>query len=122
MLAVKTVMAGREDTGTLIFDEIDAGISGITAWKVAESLAGVSQHHQVICITHLPQIAAMADHHFVIVKSSDATSTTTNIELTDEEGSIAEIARLLGSDSLSESSLSNARDLKSKASESKKSK
>ena len=122
MLAVKTVMAGREDTGTLIFDEIDAGISGITAWKVAESLAGVSQHHQVICITHLPQIAAMADHHFVIVKSSDATSTTTNIELTDEEGSIAEIARLLGSDSLSESSLSNARDLKSKASQSKKSK
>lgn len=121
MLAVKTVMAGREDTGTLIFDEIDAGISGITAWKVAESLAGVSQHHQVICITHLPQIAAMADHHFVIVKSSDATSTTTNIELTDEEGSIAEIARLLGSDSLSESSLSNARDLKSKASQFKKS-
>ncbi len=121
MLAVKTVMAGREDTGTLIFDEIDAGISGITAWKVAESLSGVSGHHQVICITHLPQIAAMADHHFVIVKSSDATSTTTNIELTDEDGSVAEIARLLGSDSLSESSLSNARDLKSKASQFKKS-
>ncbi len=119
MLAVKTVMAGREDTGTLIFDEIDAGISGITAWKVAESLSGVSRHHQVICITHLPQIAAMADHHFVIVKSSDGSSTTTDIKLTDEEGSVAEIARLLGSDSLSESSLSNARDLKSKASESK---
>ena len=117
MLAVKTVMAGREDTGTLIFDEIDAGISGITAWKVAESLSGVSGCHQVICITHLPQIAAMADHHFVIVKSSDGTSTTTDIKLTDEEGSVAEIARLLGSDSLSESSLSNARDLKSKASE-----
>ncbi len=121
MLAVKTVMAGREDTGTLIFDEIDAGISGITAWKVAESLSGVSLHHQVICITHLPQIAAMADHHFVIVKSTDGNSTTTDIRLTDDEGSVAEIARLLGSDSLSESSLSNARDLKSKASESKKS-
>ena len=119
MLAVKTVMAGREDTGTLIFDEIDAGISGITAWKVAESLSGVSRHHQVICITHLPQIAAMADNHFVITKMSDASSTTTDIRLIDEEDSIAEIARLLGSDSLSESSLSNARDLKSKASASK---
>ena len=115
MLAVKTVMAGREDTGTLIFDEIDAGISGITAWKVAESLAGVSLHHQVICITHLPQIAAMADHHYVIVKSSDASSTTTDINLIAGEQSVAEIARLLGSDSLSESSLSNARDLKEKA-------
>ena len=121
MLAVKTVMAGREDTGTLIFDEIDAGISGITAWKVAESLSGVSRCHQVICITHLPQIAAMADHHFVIVKTSDSGSTTTDIRLTDEESSVAEIARLLGSDSLSESSLNNARDLKSQAEESKKS-
>ena len=119
MLAVKTVMAGKENTGTLIFDEIDSGISGITAWKVSESLGGVATHHQVICITHLPQIAAMADHHFVIVKSSDKTSTTTTIDLTDEDGSVKEIARLLGSDSLSESSLNNARELKSKAGEAK---
>ena len=115
MLAVKTVMAGREDTGTLIFDEIDSGISGITAWKVAGSLAGVSRHHQVICITHLPQIAAMADHHFIIVKSSDDRSTTTDVLAAGDEGSIAEIARLLGTDSLSDSTLKNAMELKDKA-------
>ena len=115
MLAVKTVLAGRENTGTLIFDEIDSGISGITAWKVAQSLAGVSLHHQVICITHLPQIAAMADHHFVIEKSSDESSTKTNVRTIEGDESVREIARLLGSDSLSESSLSNAVDLKEKA-------
>ena len=121
MLAVKTVMAGREDTGTLIFDEIDSGISGITAWKVAGSLARVSEHHQVICITHLPQIAAMADHHFIIVKSSDASSTTTDVTAAEGDASIAEIARLLGTDSVSESSLKNARELKDKAAEVKES-
>ncbi len=115
MLAVKTVMAGREDTGTLIFDEIDSGISGITAWKVAGALAGVSGHHQVICITHLPQIAAMADHHFMIVKSSDEKSTTTDVIAAGEDGSIAEIARLLGTDSVTDSTLKNARELKEKA-------
>ncbi|MCR5620014.1 MAG: DNA repair protein RecN [Lachnospiraceae bacterium] len=120
MLAVKTVMAGREDTGTLIFDEIDSGISGITAWKVAGSLARVSGHHQVICITHLPQIAAMADHHFIIVKSSDASSTTTDVVPAEGDASIAEIARLLGTDSLSESSLENARELIGRAAEVKK--
>ena len=120
MLAVKTVMAGKENTETLIFDEIDSGISGITAWKVAESLAGVSGKHQVICITHLPQIAAMADHHFVIEKSSDSSSTRTDISEIEGDGSIKEVARLLGTDSVSESSLSNARDLKEKASDFKK--
>ena len=117
MLAVKTVMAGRESTGTLIFDEIDSGISGITAWKVAGALARVSEHHQVICITHLPQIAAMADHHFMIVKSSDDSSTTTDVISAEGDASIAEIARLLGTDSVSESSLENARELKAKAAE-----
>ena len=117
MLAVKTVMAGRESTGTLIFDEIDSGISGITAWKVAGALARVSGHHQVICITHLPQIAAMADHHFMIVKSSDDSSTTTDVISAEGDASIAEIARLLGTDSVSESSLENARELKAKAAE-----
>ena len=120
MLAVKTVMAGKEDTGTLIFDEIDSGISGITAWKVAGSLARVSGHHQVICITHLPQIAAMADHHFIIVKSSDGSSTTTDVVTAEGDASTAEIARLLGTDSVSESSLENARELKDKAAEVKK--
>lgn len=117
MLAVKTVMAGKEDTGTLIFDEIDSGISGITAWKVAGSLAGVSRHHQVICITHLPQIAAMADHHFMIIKSSDRNSTTTDVVPAGEEESVAEVARLLGTDSVSDSTIKNARELKEKAAE-----
>ncbi|MCR4793072.1 MAG: DNA repair protein RecN [Lachnospiraceae bacterium] len=120
MLAVKTVMAGREDTGTLIFDEIDSGISGITAWKVSGALERVSRHHQVICITHLPQIAAMADHHFIIVKSSDAASTTTDVLPAGEEESVSEIARLLGTDCVSESSLKNARELIEKAGEVKK--
>ena len=120
MLAVKTVLAGKENTGTLIFDEIDSGISGITAWKVSEALGRVSSHHQVICITHLPQIAAMADHHFVIVKSSDGSSTRTNVREIAGQESIEELARLLGSDSLSESSLQNAKDLKERALKSKK--
>ncbi|MDE7043994.1 MAG: DNA repair protein RecN, partial [Acetatifactor sp.] len=70
MLAIKTVLSGRDDIDTLIFDEIDAGISGKTAWRVSEQLDTVAKAHQVICITHLPQIAAMADTHFVIEKSS----------------------------------------------------
>ena len=76
--------------------------------------------HQVICITHLPQIAAMADHHFIIVKSSDDSSTTTDVISAEGEASISEIARLLGTDSVSESSLENARELKAKAAEVKK--
>lgn len=68
MLAIKTVLASRDDIDTLIFDEIDAGISGKTAWKVSEQLDSVAHAHQVICITHLPQIAAMADRHYVIEK------------------------------------------------------
>ncbi len=120
MLSVKTVLAGMENTGTLIFDEIDSGISGITAWKVAEALGRVSGHHQVICITHLPQIASMADHHFVIVKSSDRSSTRTDVRAIEGDDAIEEIARLLGSDEKSDSSLQNARDLRNRALKTKK--
>ena len=87
---------------------------------MAGSLAGVSRHHQVICITHLPQIAAMADHHFMIVKSSDERSTTTDVIAAGDDGSIAEIARLLGTDSVTDSTLKNARELKDKAAAVKK--
>lgn len=69
MLALKTVTAGQEDKDTFIFDEIDTGISGKTAWKVSQKLALLGKTRQVICITHLPQIAAMADNHFVIEKN-----------------------------------------------------
>jgi DNA repair protein RecN (Recombination protein N) len=120
MLAVKTVMAGKDHTGTLIFDEIDAGISGRTAWKVSEQLGRVSAGHQVICITHLPQIAAMADTHFVIEKSSDGAATITDIRKADEAESLAELARLLGSDEVTESALQNARELRNQARQGKR--
>lgn len=115
MLAIKTVLAGRDVIGTLIFDEIDAGISGRTAWKVAEQLNTVSRSTQVICITHLPQIAAMADKHFVIEKNSTDDNTITDIRSLEGEGSLGEMARLLGSDTLTEAALSNAREMRLQA-------
>ena len=115
MLAIKTVLAGRDEIDTLIFDEIDTGISGRTAWKVAEQLSVLSGAHQVICITHLPQIAAMADVHFVIEKSSTDDMTITDIRKVADEESLAELARLLGSDALTEAALSNAKEMKEQA-------
>lgn len=115
MLAIKTVLAGRDDIDTLIFDEIDTGISGKTAWKVSEQLDTVAHAHQVICITHLPQIAAMADHHFCIEKSSHEQATITDIRALDGDESLAELARLLGSDELSEAALQNASDMRKQA-------
>lgn len=120
MLAIKTVLAGRDAIDTLIFDEIDTGISGKTAWKVSEQLAVVAGAHQVICITHLPQIAAMADTHFVIAKRSQDNHTITDIKVLEEEQSLAELARLLGSDELSEAALSNAREMKAQAGQHKR--
>lgn len=120
MLAIKTVLAGKDAIDTLIFDEIDAGISGKTAWRVSEQLSRVSSGHQVICITHLPQIAAMADHHFVIEKSSTEDSTITDIRRLDEEDSLGELARLLGSDELTDAALANAREMRRQALDYKK--
>jgi len=115
MLAIKTVLAGRDDIDTLIFDEIDAGISGRTAWKVSEQLDLVGHAHQVICITHLPQIAAMADRHFCIEKSAAEDNTITDIRMLGEEESLGELARLLGSGELTEAAMSNAREMKAQA-------
>lgn len=115
MLAIKTVLAGRDEIDTLIFDEIDAGISGKTAWRVAGQLDTVSAAHQVICITHLPQIAAMADAHFVIEKSSTDENTITDIRQVSGEEELAELARLLGSDTLTPAALSNAQELRGQA-------
>ncbi len=120
MLAIKTVLAGRDDIDTLIFDEIDTGISGRTAWRVSEQLDTVAHAHQVLCITHLPQIAAMADRHFVIEKSSSQDNTITDIRVLDEEESLGELARLLGSDALTEAALSNAREMRIQAASHKK--
>lgn len=115
MLAIKTVLAGKDETDTLIFDEIDTGISGKTAWRVSEQLDVVAREHQVICITHLPQIAAMADCHFCIEKSSTQDNTITDIRKLEEEEEFKELARLLGSDTLTDAALGNAKEMKQQA-------
>ena len=115
MLSIKTVLADTEGVSTLIFDEIDSGISGRTAEKVGEKLQKIAKNHQVILITHLPQIAAKADHHFLIEKTVEDGATHTRIHPLEEKESIEELARLLGGDELSEASLENARELKVKS-------
>lgn len=119
MLAFKTVLADKDGTDTLIFDEIDTGISGKTAWKVAEKLGQLSGNHQIICITHLPQIAAMSDSHYLIEKQVKGERTVTDIGRLKEKESLDELARLLGSGSVTEAVLSNAREMKSLAQEAK---
>ena len=119
MLAVKTIFADKDRTGTLVFDEIDSGISGKTAWKVSEKLAVLRKEHQVICITHLPQIAAMADCHFCIRKSTTDNRTSTSVHRLTEEESIAEIGRLLGTDELTDTVLQNATEMKNMAKQTK---
>ena len=111
MLAIKTVMSEDADK-TLIFDEIDAGISGKTASKVSNQLARLSLSHQIICITHLPQIAAMADAHYIIEKSVHDNKTYSNIQRVAGDDSLNEIARMLSGETLTDSVLENAKELK----------
>lgn len=114
MLAIKTVMAS-DKIGTLIFDEIDSGISGRTAQMVSEKMNVLGRSHQIICITHLPQIAAMADSHFLIEKSVENQATVSKIhKLTDEE-SVEELARMLGGVEITDTVLKNAREMKQMA-------
>ena len=112
MLAIKTVLADSDDIPTLIFDEIDTGISGRTAQKVSEKLMLIARSHQIICITHLPQIAAMADSHFEIAKSASQGRTITTIRLLDRQASVEELARLLGGARITEAVLKNAGEMK----------
>ncbi len=112
MLAIRTVMARRDDIETLIFDEIDVGISGRTAQKVSEKMALIGKTHQVICITHLAQIAAMADTHYVIEKKVEGMDTRTQIRRLDGEASIQELARILGGAKITDAVLENAREMK----------
>lgn len=120
MLALKTVFAKKDQIDTLIFDEIDAGISGKTAWKVAEKMAVLGKEHQIICITHLPQIAAMADTHFLIEKKEVDKKTVTTLKPLDRKEMISEIARLLGSDNITDAVLKNAEELKNLADQTKR--
>ena len=119
MLSIKTVLADTDAIPTLIFDEIDTGISGRTAEKVGEKLEKIAKNHQVILITHLPQIAAKADRHFLIEKNVQEGKTKTEIHALNEEASVKELARLLGGEELTEAALQNARSLKAKAKEKK---
>ncbi|MDO4453315.1 MAG: DNA repair protein RecN [Eubacteriales bacterium] len=120
MLAIKTVLAEKDEMGTLIFDEIDVGISGRTAQKVSEKMAVIARHHQVICITHLAQIAAMADHHFVIEKYVQNQNTFTSIQELSEEETVRELARILGGAKITRTVLENAREMKELAIRTKK--
>ena len=112
MLSIKTILANLDETETLIFDEIDAGISGITASKVAEKLKKISNSRQVICITHLPQIAACSDTHYKIEKEVVEGNTYTRLVELDENGTINELGRLLGTGVMSESVIANAMELR----------
>lgn len=115
MLALKSVFADRDEIPTLIFDEIDTGISGRTAQLVSEKMAAISGSRQLLCITHLPQIAAMADTHYLIEKSTDGVKTVTKIERLLPERSVEELARMLGGASITEAVLENAREMKALA-------
>ena len=115
MLAVKSVLADADAIETLIFDEIDTGISGRTAQKVSEKMAVIARKHQVICITHLPQIAAMADDHYVIEKSAMEQRTITEIYHLSDDASVGEIARLLGGVEITDAVMQNAREMKNLA-------
>lgn len=119
MLAIKTVLASNDKIPSLIFDEIDAGISGKAAQAVAEKLGQISANHQIICVTHLPQIASMADIHFYISKSIIANKTKTNVEELDFQSEIKEIARMLGGAKLTELTLKHAEEMITLARDSK---
>lgn len=112
MLAIKTVMADKDAIETLIFDEIDVGISGRTAQKVSEQMSIIGRNHQVICITHLAQIAAMADAHYMIKKEAAAGSTRTNIYLLNQEESVEELARILGGAKITDAVIENAKEMR----------
>ncbi len=114
MLAIKSVVSEAVDTPTLIFDEIDVGISGITAEKVGATMHRLAESRQIISITHLPQIAALADTAFVIEKQVIGEKTVTDINRLDDEGRVMELARLLGGASVTDSVLETAREMLAK--------
>ena len=112
MLAIKTVMADADEIESLIFDEIDSGISGRTAQMVAEKMNVLGRNHQIICITHLPQIAAMADSHYLIEKTVENNETHSNIFKLNSDDSVHELARMLGGVEITEAVVKNAQEMK----------
>ena len=111
MLAIKTVLSGKDKVQTLIFDEVDTGISGAAANKVGKKLKQVSQNRQVLCITHLAQIAALADHHLLIEKHVEGERTFTQVQELDFEGRKREVARIIGGDQVTDLQLEMAEEM-----------
>ncbi len=111
MLALKNVLAEQEAVGTLVFDEVDTGVSGRAAQKVAEKLAQVSRRKQVLCVTHLPQLAAMADTHFSVEKGEAKGRTYTRVVLLDRERRKAELARITGGSKVTDALLASSGEL-----------
>ena len=111
MLAMKNVLAERDQVATLIFDEVDTGVSGRAAQKVAEKLRSVAQHKQVLCVTHLPQLAALANTHLLIAKSERGGRTYTTVTPLDLEGRKRELARIIGGTNITETTLKSAEEM-----------
>ena len=120
MLGLKSVFADKDDIPTLIFDEIDTGISGQTAWKVAERMGELSGKRQILCITHLPQIAAMGDRHFYVEKEAEKNSTRTGIRTLSDTERPGELSRMFGGEKRTDSALRSAKEMLTEASEFKK--
>ena len=116
MLAIKAVMAEREQVGTMIFDEVDTGVSGHMAQVVGEKMCMIARSRQVIAVSHLPQIAALGDAHFLVEKTVKDGRTGSSVRALDEEGRVAELARLVGGAGDPESSLHHAQNMLSAAS------
>ena len=111
MLAIKSIVAEKMKLPTIIFDEIDTGISGKTAWKVSEKMGILGREHQLICITHLPQIAAYADSHFLVEKTMDNGETHSSLRQLGDEERRTELARIMGSVNADESAVKYAQEL-----------
>ena len=111
MLAMKNVLAEKDQVSTLIFDEVDTGVSGRAAQRVAEKLKSVARHKQVLCVTHLPQLAAMADTHLLIAKSERDGRTYTTVTPLDRDGRMRELARIIGGANITETTLKSAAEM-----------
>ena len=114
-LALEVVLAGDEEGGTFVFDEVDAGIGGAVAIEVGRRLARLAEHSQVIVVTHLAQVAAFADTHHVVVKSSDGAVTTSGVTAVADDDRAAELARMMAGMEDSETALAHARELLNQA-------
>ena len=111
MLALKCVFADKEEISTLIFDEIDTGISGQVGQRVGEKMYQVSLGHQVLCITHLPQIAILSDYHYFVSKEVVDGKTYTKVKLLEEEDKVKQVASMLGGDDITDTTIKNVREM-----------